>query len=53
MNIKNKLNGLEAKAEEKLMWLLDKSQEDIEYRGLKTSKFKLNVKYNKRTKYPY
>ena len=23
------------KAEEKLMWLLDKSQEDIEYRGLK------------------
>ena len=24
-----------AKAEEKLMWLLDKSQEDIEYRGLK------------------
>ena len=24
-----------SKAEEKLMWLLDKSQEDIEYRGLK------------------
>ena len=34
-----------AKAEEKLMWLLDKSQEDIEYRGLKqaNSSSMLNV----------
>ena len=34
-----------SKAEEKLMWLLDKSQEDIEYRGLKqaNSNSKLNT----------
>ncbi len=32
---KEKAKWNRSKAEEKLMWLLDKSQEDIEYRGLK------------------
>ena len=32
---KEKAKWSRSKAEEKLMWLLDKSQEDIEYRGLK------------------
>lgn len=32
---KEKAKWNRSKAEERLMWLLDKSQEDIEYRGLK------------------
>ena len=32
---KEKAKWNRSKAEEKLMWLLDKSQEDIEYKGLK------------------
>ena len=32
---KEKAKWNRSKSEEKLMWLLDKSQEDIEYRGLK------------------
>jgi hypothetical protein len=32
---KERAKWTRSKAEEKLMWLLDKSQEDIEYRGLK------------------